>query len=72
MPVKNRLKEALKARDNIDLTQYKIEKDTGLGTGTARNLLREDYIPGGNTLVKICDTYNIHPGEFLFYEPLRN
>ena len=69
MPVRNRLKDVVKERDNIELTQYRIERDTGLGAGTARKLLDENYIPGGRTLQTVCSTYDLDPGDFLIREP---
>ncbi len=61
--VRNKVKEFLESRG---LTVYRFQKDTGIARRTAYDLTNKpDQLPAQPVLTKICDTYEIQPGEIL-------
>ena len=63
MTVKNKIKQFL---DNKGITPYRFRADTGIAPSTAYDLYNNpDRLPNSNVLTKICDAYEIQPGEVL-------
>ncbi|MEB3360141.1 MAG: helix-turn-helix transcriptional regulator [Synechococcales bacterium] len=70
MPVKNKIKQFLDARG---ITRYQFRQDTGIAQRTAYDLYaKPDQIPSSTVLEKICDAYQIQPGELLEWVPKSN
>lgn len=75
MPVRNRIKEFLDQRpdpvsDNPFTSAYRFWKETGLSRPTAYRLVADpSYIPTGDVLEKICETYRLQPGDLLTWIP---
>ncbi|MEO1149292.1 MAG: helix-turn-helix transcriptional regulator [Cyanobacteria bacterium J06638_22] len=67
MPVRNKIKQFL---DSRDITRYRFMKDVGLAQATAYSLYDKPYqLPSSTVLSKICDTYEVQPGEILEWIP---
>lgn len=63
MPVKNKLRELLTARE---ITVYRFQRDVGVAQRTAYDLVNNPYqLPSSTVLSKICDAYRIQPNEVL-------
>jgi DNA-binding Xre family transcriptional regulator len=63
MPVKNKIKIFL---DNRGITPYQFRKTVGIAQRTAYDLYNNpEQLPSSTVLSKICDTYEIQPGELL-------
>lgn len=63
MPVKNKLKDFLNQRG---ITPYRFQKEVGIAVRTAYDLYNNpEQIPSSVVLTKICDAYEIQPGEIL-------
>ncbi|WP_250126042.1 helix-turn-helix transcriptional regulator [Chroococcidiopsis sp. CCMEE 29] len=63
MPVKNKIKQYL---DSRGITRYQFRKDTGVAQRTAYDLYdKPEQLPSPDVLRKICDAYEIQPGEIL-------
>ena len=75
MTMLHRIKEFLDKRpDSISgsdqTTPYRFWQDTGIGRDTAYRMYGDPtYIPSSKALNKICEAYNLQPGEFLYYVP---
>jgi hypothetical protein len=70
MPVRNCLKPILEKKLQIkNLTAYKFQKLTGLAKGTSSRINDPEWIPNEKSLVIICKTFQIQPGEFLYWIP---
>ena len=70
MPVRNCLKPVLEKKLQIErLTPYRFQKLTGLGRGTSERINDPEWVPNEQTLVTICKTFRIQPGEFLYWVP---
>lgn len=69
MPVKNKLKQVLEGRLKIDsLTAYRFRKLSGVGQETALKINDPLWVPRPEVLELICKTFDLQPGDFLFYE----
>lgn len=56
--------------DQRGLKPYRFWKQTGLSRATAYRLYSDrSYVPTGDVLDKICQTYRIQPGELLIWVP---
>jgi DNA-binding Xre family transcriptional regulator len=63
MPVKNKIKSFLEARQ---ITPYRFGKDVEISQTTAYALVNNpDQLPSSTVLSKICDTYKIQPNDVL-------
>ena len=63
MPLRNKIKEFV---DNRGLSVYRFERDTGIAHRTAHDLYnKRSQIPAPSVLTKICDAYQVQPGELL-------
>ncbi|PMB50141.1 DNA-binding protein [Fischerella thermalis CCMEE 5201] len=63
MPIQNRVKSFLEARD---LSAYQFIKDTGIAPATGYKLAKKSsYLPSVRVLEVICDTYKVQPSELL-------
>jgi DNA-binding Xre family transcriptional regulator len=61
--VRNKIKQFL---DNKGITPYKFRQDTGIAQRTAYDLYNNsEQLPSSSVLSKICDTYEVQPGELL-------
>lgn len=68
MAVKNTIRSFLDARE---ITPYRFQKDTGVSVRTAYDLCNNpEQLPSSSVLSKICNTYEIQPGEILVWEPV--
>lgn len=67
MPVINKIKPFLDARK---ITPYQFRKDAGIAQRTAYDLYNNPLqLPSSSVLSKICDAYEIQPGEVLLWIP---
>ncbi|MBD2504873.1 helix-turn-helix transcriptional regulator [Anabaena azotica FACHB-119] len=67
MSVKNKIKQFLGERG---ITAYQFRKDVGIAQRTAYDLYNNpEQLPSSTVLSKICDTYEIQPGEVLEWVP---
>ena len=63
MPVKNKIKQFL---DSMGVTPYQFERKAKIAHRTAYDLYNNpDQLPSSTVLTKICDAYEIQPGEIL-------
>ena len=63
--MKNTIKQFL---DGRGITRYRFMKDVGIAQNTAYNLCGNPYqLPSSDVLSRICDTYEIQPGEILVW-----
>lgn len=70
MPVRNCLKPVLEKKLGIqNLTGYKFGKLTKLGRATSERINDPNWIPNERSLEVICRTFQIQPGEFLYWVP---
>ncbi|MEM7578287.1 MAG: helix-turn-helix transcriptional regulator [Cyanobacteria bacterium P01_A01_bin.80] len=70
MPVINNLKLFLEKRG---ITVYRFREDCKISNTTAYNLCNKpEQVPHPGVLNKICDFYEIQPGEILKWEKLRS
>ena len=61
--MKNKVKEFL---DSRGITRYQFRKDTGIAQRTAYDLYdKPEQLPSSTVLAKICDAYEVQPGELL-------
>lgn len=68
MPVYNKIKKFL---DSRKLTPYRFREDVGIANKTAYDLCNNPkQVPHTTVLSKICDHYEIQPGEILEWVPL--
>lgn len=66
MAVKNTIKKFL---DSREITPYRFLRDVGIAQRTAYDLYNNsEQLPSPKVLSKICDTYEIEPGEILKWE----
>jgi DNA-binding Xre family transcriptional regulator len=66
MAVKNTIRAFL---DERGITPYRFYKDVGIAPRTAYDLCNNpDQLPASTVLAKICDTYEIQPGDLLVWE----
>lgn len=76
MTVRNKIKEFLERRpDSVTgkpgTSAYRFWKETNLSRPTAYRLVADPtYIPSGDVLDKICNTYQVQPGELLVWTPI--
>jgi len=67
MPVKNKIKQFV---DGKGITPYQFQKDTRIAPRTAYDLYNKpEQVPHVIVLNKICDFYQIQPGELLEWVP---
>ena len=65
--MKNKIREFIEKKG---ITAYRFWKDTGLSRPTAYRVCSDPEYPlAGEVLDKICDAYQIQPGDILFWEP---
>jgi DNA-binding Xre family transcriptional regulator len=63
MAVRNKVKQFL---DQRGITPYQFRKDTGIAQRTAYDLYNNPgQIPSSTVLSRICDAYEVQPGELL-------
>jgi DNA-binding Xre family transcriptional regulator len=56
--------------ESRNISKYKFMKDTGVAQRTAYDLCNNPLqLPSPDVLRKICDTYEIQPGEILEWLP---
>ena len=61
--MRNKIKQFL---DSRGITPYKFRQDTGIAQRTAYDLYNNpEQIPSSTVLDKICDAYEVQPGELL-------
>lgn len=61
--MKNKIKTFL---DRRGITPYRFRKDTGIAQRTAYDLYNNpEQLPSSTVLGKICDAYEVQPGELL-------
>ena len=74
--MRNKIKEFLERRpDSVTgkpgTSAYRFWKETNLSRPTAYRLVADPtYIPSGDVLDKICNTYQVQPGELLVWTPI--
>ncbi|MBD6621109.1 helix-turn-helix transcriptional regulator [Komarekiella sp. 'clone 1'] len=67
MSVKNKIKRFLQERG---ITAYQFRKEVGIAQRTAYDLYNNpEQLPSSTVLSKICDTYQVQPGEVLEWVP---
>ncbi|MCG6138840.1 MAG: helix-turn-helix transcriptional regulator [Nostoc sp. LLA-1] len=67
MSVKNKIKEFLHERG---ITAYQFRKEVGIAQRTAYDLYNNpNQLPSSTVLSKICDAYEVQPGELLEWVP---
>ncbi|MUH01119.1 helix-turn-helix domain-containing protein [Scytonema sp. UIC 10036] len=65
MSVRNKIKQFI---DERGITVYRFWQDTGVAQRTAYDLYNDpSALPNPSVLTKICDTYEVQPGELLFW-----
>jgi len=65
--VKNKIKQFISQKG---ITAYQFRKDVGIAQRTAYDLYNNpEQLPSSTVLSKICDTYQIQPGEILEWIP---
>lgn len=65
--MRNKIKQFL---DDRGITPYQFRKDTGVAQRTAYDLYNNpEQLPSSTVLGKICDTYEVQPGELLEWIP---
>lgn len=65
MPLENKIKKLV---NNKKISVYQFKKETGLAMRTAYDLYNHpDHIPSPQVLLKICQTYEVQPGEILIW-----
>lgn len=70
MPVKNTIKKFL---DDRGVTPYRFQKDCGIAANTAYSLYNNPgQLPSSTVLSKICDAYEVQPGDLLVWEKANN
>lgn len=63
MPVRNKIKSFLASRG---ISVYRFQKDVGIAQRTAYDLHNNpEQLPSSVVLGKICDTYEVQPGDLL-------
>ncbi len=76
--MRNKIKEFLERRpDSVTgkpgTSAYRFWKETNLSRPTAYRLVADPtYIPSGDVLDKICNTYQVQPGELLVWTPIND
>lgn len=66
MALRNTIKKFL---DSRGISTYQMQKDTGIAPNTAYGLAKDpSKIPSGAVLDRICEVYEIQPGELLEWE----
>ncbi|HEY9735484.1 MAG TPA: helix-turn-helix transcriptional regulator [Trichocoleus sp.] len=67
MAVKNTIKAFL---DERNITRYKFSQDAGIARRTAYDLYdHPEQLPSPDVIRKICDAYEVQPGELMVWEP---
>lgn len=67
MTMKNRIKEFV---DGKGMSVYEFRKQTGIANRTAYDLYNNpEQYPGKGVMESICSTFNIQPGDLLYWEP---
>ncbi len=68
--MKNKIREFIDARG---LSVYRFRQEVGVAQKTAYDLCNNpDQLPSSTVLKKICDTYEVQPGEILAWvKPLK-
>lgn len=67
MPMKNRIKEFVDAREP---SVYAFWQKTGISRTTAYDLYHNsDTYPGKNVMDAICQAYDVQPGDLIYWEP---
>ena len=67
MSVKNKIKQFLYEKG---ITPYQFRKDVGIAQRTAYDLYNNpEQLPSSTVLSKICDAYQVQPGELLEWVP---
>lgn len=57
----NHIKEILKDRG---WSNYKLAKASGLSKEAVNKMIRENHVPSMNSLIKICNGFNISLSQF--------
>lgn|GEM_PF-1466317 len=69
MTVVNKIQEFINSKN---ISKYKFMKDTGVAQRTAYDLCNNPaQLPSPDVLRKICNTYQIQPGEILEWLPYK-
>jgi putative transcriptional regulator len=64
--IRNTLKELL---DKEGITAYSFSKTTGTERNTIYKIRdNKTVVPHSNLLIKICDFFQIEPGDFIIYD----
>ena len=50
-----------------DMNISELAKELKISWPTARKLARGTYVPSNDQLVKLCELFNVKPGEILVY-----
>lgn len=70
MAVRNKIRQFL---ESLGITAYKFRQDVGIAQRTAYDLYNNpNQLPSSTVLSKICDTYQVQPGEILEWTPKSN
>jgi len=65
MPMKNKVKELI---DSQGISIYEFRKRTGIANRTAYDLYHNSgQYPGPGVMDKICEAFNVQPGDILEY-----
>ena len=65
MAIKNKIKRLV---DDMGIPRYKFAQDTGVALNTAYYLYKNpNQIPTADVMEKICDRYDLQPGDLLEY-----
>lgn len=65
MPMKNKIKELI---DSQGISIYEFRKRTGIANRTAYDLYHNSgQYPGPGVMDKICEAFNVQPGDILEY-----
>ena len=53
----------------LEINPYKLKVLTGLGQWTCLKLWNdENYVPDARVMDKICETFGLQPGDFLYHQ----
>ncbi len=65
MPMRNKVKELI---DSQGISIYEFRKRTGIANRTAYDLYHNSgQYPGPGVMDKICEAFNVQPGDILEY-----
>jgi Cro/C1-type HTH DNA-binding domain len=85
MPVKHRLPDVLNQKCRhffearwpdefpLQINAYKLKVLTRLSQGTCLKLISDEfYVPNEKVMDRLCEVFDLQPGDFLYHEPSAN